>query len=82
MMTLEDKINELVEWSIKNLADVFSSNSDVLTSLQYDALDRIFRYDGIVPYNSPKKSNALIELEYKNMLGTKEELKELNLNEL
>jgi hypothetical protein len=70
-MTTEDKINELVIWSIDSLADVFGGKADTLTSLQYNALDRIFRYDGIVPYNSPKKSNAEIELEYNEMLETK-----------
>ena len=63
---MEDKINELVEWNIENLADLFGSRADTLTSLQYTALDRIFRYDGITPFD--KMSNARIELEYNEML--------------
>ena len=62
---MEDKINELVEWNIENLADLFGSRADTLTSLQYSALDRIFRYDGITPFD--KKSNDLIDLDYKDM---------------
>ena len=59
-------IDELVDWNIENLADLFGSRADTLTSLQYDALDRIFRFDGITPFD--KKSNAMIELEYNEML--------------
>ena len=63
---MEDKIDELVDWNIENLADLFGSRADTLTSLQYTALDRIFRYDGITPFD--KMSNARIELEYNEML--------------
>jgi len=31
-MTTEDKINELVIWSIDSLADVFGGKADTLTS--------------------------------------------------
>jgi hypothetical protein len=68
-MTTEDKIDELVDWNIESLADLFGVRADTLTSLQYTALDRIFRYDGITSFD--KKSNALIELEYKEMEETK-----------
>lgn len=43
---MEDKIDELVVWNIESLADMFGSTSAKLNSLQYTALDRIFRYDG------------------------------------
>jgi len=66
---MEDKIEELIEWNIESLADLFGSRADTLTSLQYTALDRIFRYDGITSFD--KKSNGLIELEYKDMEETK-----------
>jgi len=62
----EDMIDELVDRNIENLADLFGSRADTLTSLQYTALDRIFRYDGITPFD--KMSNARIELEYNEML--------------
>ena len=65
-MTTEDKIDELIDWNIGNLADLFGARADTLTSLQYTALDRIFRYDGITPFD--KMSNARIELEYNEML--------------
>ena len=68
-MTTEDKIDELVDWNIESIADMFGSRADTLTSLQYTALDRIFRYDGITSFD--KKSNALIDLEYKEMEETK-----------
>tara|TARA_Y100000593_G_scaffold31447_1_gene62005 strand:- start:658 stop:888 length:231 start_codon:yes stop_codon:yes gene_type:complete len=68
-MTTEDKIDELIDWNIGNLADLFGARADTLTSLQYTALDRIFRYDGITSFD--KKSNALIDLEYKEMEETK-----------
>jgi len=68
-MTREDKIDELVDYNIENLADLLGVRADSLTSLQYDALDRIFRYDGIESFD--KKSNALIDLEYKEMEETK-----------
>ena len=67
-MTREDKIDELVDYNIENLADLLGVRSDSLTSLQYTALDRIFRYDGIESFD--KKSNALIDLEYKEMEET------------
>jgi len=69
---MEDKINELVEWNIENLADLFGSTADKLNSLQYSALDRIFRYDGITPFD--KKSNDLIDLDYKEMTEAKKEI--------
>ena len=62
----EDMIDELIDYNIENLADLFGSRTDTLTSLQYTALDRIFRYDGITPFD--KMSNARIELEYNEML--------------
>ena len=68
-MTTEDKIDELVDYNIENLADLLGVRADSLTSLQYTALDRIFRYDGIESFD--KKSNALIDLEYKEMEETK-----------
>ena len=68
-MTTEDKIDELIDWNIGNLADLFGARADTLTSLQYTALDRIFRYDGITSFD--KKSNDLIDLEYKEMEETK-----------
>lgn len=67
-MTREDKIDELVDYNIENLADLLGVRADSLTSLQYTALDRIFRYDGIESFD--KKSNALIDLEYKEMEET------------
>ena len=68
-MTTEDKIDELVDYNIENLADLLGIRADTLTSTQYTALDRIFRYDGITSFD--KKSNALIDLEYKEMEETK-----------
>ena len=62
----EDMIDELIDYNIENLADLFGSRADTLTSLQYTALDRIFRYDGITPFD--KMSIARIELEYNEML--------------
>jgi len=70
--SMEDKIEELIEWNIENLADVFGARADTLTSLQYDAIDRIFRYDGVIPFE--KKTNGLVELEYKEMVETKKEI--------
>ena len=67
-MTREDKIEELIDYNIENLADLLGVRADTLTSLQYTALDRIFRYDGIESFD--KKSNALIDLEYKEMEET------------
>ena len=71
---IDDRIDELVDWNIESLADLFGARADTLTSLQYDAIDRIFRYDGITPYD--KKSNGVIDLEYKEMLETKKEIGE------
>tara|TARA_R100000005_G_C4920083_1_gene153765 strand:- start:573 stop:812 length:240 start_codon:yes stop_codon:yes gene_type:complete len=65
-LLVEDMIDELIDYNIENLADLFGSRADTLTSLQYTALDRIFRYDGITPFD--KMSNARIELEYNEML--------------
>jgi len=70
--SMEDKIEELIEWNIENLADVFGARADTLTSLQYTAIDRIFRYDGVIPFE--KKTNGLVELEYKEMVETKKEI--------
>ena len=71
-MTMEDKIEELIKWNIQSLADMFGSTSDKLTNRQYTALDRIFGYDGITPFD--KKSNALIDLEFKEMKEAKREM--------
>ena len=68
--SMEDKIDELVDWNIESIADMFGSRADTLTSLQYTALDNIFRYHGITAFD--KKSNDLINLEYKEMIETKE----------
>jgi hypothetical protein len=73
-MTTEDKIDELVDWNIESLADLFGVRADTLTSLQYTALDRIFRYDGITSFD--KKSSGLIDLEHKDMEETKKEIGE------
>jgi len=70
--SMEDKIDELVDWNIENLADLFGARADTLTSLQYTAIDRIFRYEGIIPFE--KKTNGLVELEYKEMVETKKEI--------
>jgi len=70
--SMEDKIEELIKWNIESLADLLGVRADTLTSLQYTALDRIFGYDGITPFD--KKSNALINLEYKEMMETKKEI--------
>jgi len=70
--SMEDKIEELIDWNIENLADLFGARADTLTSLQYTAIDRIFRYEGIIPFE--KKTNGLVELEYKEMVETKKEI--------
>ena len=70
--SMEDKIEELIDWNIGNLADLFGARADTLTSLQYTAIDRIFRYEGIIPFE--KKTNGLVELEYKEMVETKKEI--------
>ena len=71
---LDDRIDELVDWNIENLADLFGARADTLTSLQYNALDRIFRYEGITSFD--KKSNGLIDLEYKEMIEVQKEIEE------
>jgi|TARA_R110002020_G_scaffold34137_3_gene104201 hypothetical protein len=71
---IDDRIDELVDWNIESLADMFGAKADVLNNLQYDSLTRIFLYDGITPYD--KKSNGVIDLEYKEMLETKKEIGE------
>jgi|TARA_X000001388_G_C2171413_1_gene100002 hypothetical protein len=71
-LLVEDMIDELVDWNIENLADLFGARADSLTSLQYTALDRIFRYDGIRSFDTMTAKR--IELEYKEMLETKGEL--------
>ena len=78
-MIMEDKIEELIEWNIESLADMFGSRADNLTSLQYSELDRIFRFQGIIPFD--KKSNGMIELEYKEMVETKIEIRGWGRNE-
>ena len=70
-LLVEDMIDELVDWNIENLADLFGARADTLTSLQYNALDRIFRYEGITSFD--KKSNDLIDLEYKEMIEIKKD---------
>tara|TARA_R100000005_G_C4970111_1_gene183405 strand:+ start:44 stop:292 length:249 start_codon:yes stop_codon:yes gene_type:complete len=70
--SMEDKIEELIDWNIENLADLFGSRADTLTDLQHTAIDRIFRYDGITPFD--KKSNGLVDLEYKEMIEIKKEI--------
>ena len=70
--SMEDKIEELIDWNIENLAHLFGARADTLTSLQYTAIDRIFRYEGIIPFE--KKTNGLVELEYKEMVETKKEI--------
>ena len=68
-MTMEDKIEELVEWNIESLADMFGGEAETLTDLEYKSLDKIFRFQGIIPFD--KKSNDLIDLEYEEMVETK-----------
>ena len=67
--SMEDKIDELADWEVERLAQVFKTRADVLTGIEYDAVLRIFLYDGITPFS--KMSNDLIELEYKEMTETK-----------
>ncbi len=74
---IDDRIDELVDWNIENLADLFGTRADTLTSLQYNALDRIFRYEGITSFD--KKSNGLIDLEYKEMIEIKKDLEDENI---
>ena len=70
---IDDRIDELVDWNIESLADMFGAKADVLNNLQYDSLTRIFLHDGITPYD--KKSNGMIDLEYKEMIETKIEIR-------
>ena len=67
--SMEDKIDKLVDWEVERLAQVFKTRADVLTGLEYDAISRIFLYDGITPFS--KMSNDLIDREYKDMIETK-----------
>ena len=62
-MTREDKIDTLVASEIERVAQLFKPTSDALTDAEYDSLDRMFRYEGVTPFD--KKSNAMIDLEYK-----------------
>lgn len=71
---IDDRIDELVDWEVERLARVFKTTSDVLTDKEHDSLTRIFLYDGITPYD--KKSNGMIDLEYKEMMETKKEIGE------
>ena len=66
-MTRDDKINSLVDSEIERLAQVFKTTSDVLTGAEYDSLGRLFRFKGITPLD--KKSNAMIDLEYKETIN-------------
>jgi|TARA_R100000234_G_C4916806_1_gene142355 hypothetical protein len=74
-LLVEDMIDELVAWNIESLADLFGARADCLTSLQYDALDRIFRYDGIKSFDTMTAKR--IDLEYQEMLEIKGELDEV-----
>ena len=65
-MTREDKLNVLVESEIERLAQVFKTTSEVLSDEEHKELDKIFRFDGITPFD--KKSNDLIDLEYKETI--------------
>ena len=66
-MTRDDKINSLVDSEIERLAQLFKTTSDALTGAEYDSLDRMFRYEGVTPFD--KKSNDLIDLEYKETIN-------------
>ena len=61
-MTRDDKINSLVDSEIERLAQVFKTTSEVLSEEEHKELNKIFRFDGITPFD--KKSNDLIDLEY------------------
>ena len=66
-MTREDKEDILVASEIERIAQLFKTTSDALTSLEYDSLDRMFRFNGITPFD--KKSNAMIDLDYKETIN-------------
>jgi len=66
-MTREDKEDILVASEIERIAQLFKTTSDALTSLEYDSLDRMFRFEGVTPFD--KKSNAMIDLEYKETIN-------------
>ena len=66
-MTREDKVDILVASEIERIAQLFKTTSDALTSLEYDSLDRMFRFEGVTPFD--KKSNAMIDLEYKETIN-------------
>ncbi len=66
-MTRDDKINSLVDSEIERLAQVFKTTSEVLSDEEHRVLNKIFRFDGITPFD--KKSNDLIDLEYKETIN-------------
>ena len=66
-MTRDDKINSLVDSEIERLAQVFKTTSEVLSDKEHRVLNKIFRFDGITPFD--KKSNDLIDLEYKEIIN-------------
>ncbi len=66
-MTREDKIDTLVASEIDRVAQLFKTTSDALTGAEYDSLDRMFRFEGITPFD--KKSDAMIDLEYKETIN-------------
>ena len=66
-MTRDDKINSLVDSEIERLAQVFKTTSEVLSDEEHRELNKIFRFDGITPFD--KKSNDLIDLEYKETIN-------------
>jgi len=67
--SMEDKIEDLVKWNIECLALLFGGEAKTLADLEYKSLDKIFRFQGIIPFD--KKSNNLIDLEYKEMMEIK-----------
>tara|TARA_R100000808_G_scaffold17742_1_gene39105 strand:- start:1126 stop:1344 length:219 start_codon:yes stop_codon:yes gene_type:complete len=66
-MTREDKVDILVASEIERIAQLFKTTSDTLTGAEYDSLDRMFRFNGITPFD--KKSNAMIDLEYNETIN-------------
>tara|TARA_R100001594_G_scaffold2689_2_gene10568 strand:+ start:533 stop:751 length:219 start_codon:yes stop_codon:yes gene_type:complete len=66
-MTREDKVDILVASEIERIAQLFKTTSDTLTGAEYDSLDRMFRFNGITPFD--KKSNAMIDLDYKETIN-------------
>ena len=64
--SMEDKIDELADLEVERLAQVFKTTSEVLSDEEHKELDKIFRFDGITPFD--KKSNDLIDLEYKETI--------------